>query len=182
MSLAEVESLVQQLYLPGSPQDITKIQQALQQIQRSHEGWQLADALLQSRDDKVRFFGALTFSIKINKDWNSLGDDNAPVLLDRLLSWLVRLVAGGEGPLVTRKLCSTLVAYFMQPSVSWDRCIRHLLYCFYANIGVPNTLDRYPPTTELISGLSQEQLITTVWFVTSLIEEVGKTSSDSIQT
>ena len=61
--------LIQKLYSPGTPQEISKIQDILQNLQRSQEGWQFADALLQSLDDKVRFFGALTFTIKINHDW-----------------------------------------------------------------------------------------------------------------
>ena len=60
---------MQQLYLPGLPQKIARIQVILQKLQRSQDGWQFADALLQSQDDKVRFFGALTFTIKINHDW-----------------------------------------------------------------------------------------------------------------
>ena len=61
---------MQNFYLPGSPKKIGKIQETLQRLQRSAEGWQLADALLGSNDDKVRFFGALTFTIKINQDWS----------------------------------------------------------------------------------------------------------------
>lgn len=38
-------------------------------MQRSPQGWQLAEALLQSGDSQVRFFGALTFMIKIKLDW-----------------------------------------------------------------------------------------------------------------
>lgn len=68
-TLADVEKLVQNLYLPSSPQEIVRIQDALQKLQRSQQGWQFADALLQSQDEKVRFFGALTFTIKINQDW-----------------------------------------------------------------------------------------------------------------
>lgn len=49
--------------------EITRIQDALQKLQRSPDGWRLADALLGSEDDKVRFFGALTFTIKLNADW-----------------------------------------------------------------------------------------------------------------
>lgn len=69
-SFNHVERLVQQLYLPGTPQQIVEIQNNLQQLQRSDQGWQLADTLLQSQDEKVRFFGALTFTIKINSDWS----------------------------------------------------------------------------------------------------------------
>ena len=61
--------MVQELYLPGSPQKISRIESALQKVQRSPQGWQLADLLLQSQDSKVRFFGALTFTIKIKLDW-----------------------------------------------------------------------------------------------------------------
>jgi hypothetical protein len=41
----------------------------LQRLQRSPEGWQLADALLSSEEERVRFFGALTFTVKLNADW-----------------------------------------------------------------------------------------------------------------
>ena len=61
--------LVQRLYLPGSAQEIPQIQEILQKLQRSSTGWQMADGLLQSQDANVRFFGALTLTIKINKDW-----------------------------------------------------------------------------------------------------------------
>ena len=61
--------LVQSLYLPASPQQIADIQERVQSLQRSRQGWELADVLLQSQDVNVRFFGALTFTIKINNDW-----------------------------------------------------------------------------------------------------------------
>lgn len=60
------QKLVQQFYLPLSSQEIER---TLQSIQRSSEGWQFADALLGSADVLVRFFGALTFTIKIKLDW-----------------------------------------------------------------------------------------------------------------
>lgn len=60
---------MQKLYLPGTPQEISTSGQVLQRMQRSSQGWQLADLLLQSVDNKVRFFGALTFTIKIKLDW-----------------------------------------------------------------------------------------------------------------
>ncbi|KAL8913434.1 MAG: hypothetical protein Q9171_001727 [Xanthocarpia ochracea] len=65
----EIEKLVQQLYQQNSPQQISQIQNILQTSQRSELGWQLADALLESQDENVRFFGALTFTVKINNDW-----------------------------------------------------------------------------------------------------------------
>ena len=69
MMYCDYSKLIQKLYSPGPHQEVFRIQNILQKLQRSQEGWQFADALLQSLDDKVRFFGALTFSIKINHDW-----------------------------------------------------------------------------------------------------------------
>lgn len=67
-SVDEVAQLVKRLYQPGNPQVITSIQGQLQTLQRSNDGWQLADALLDYEDVNVRFFGALTFTVKLNND------------------------------------------------------------------------------------------------------------------
>jgi hypothetical protein len=40
----------------------------LQGLQVSQDGWQLADELMKSGDTNVRFFAALTFTIKLNND------------------------------------------------------------------------------------------------------------------
>lgn len=57
------------MYIIRSPEEIERIQNTLQKIQRSSEGWQFADELLKSANETVRFFGALTFTIKIKLDW-----------------------------------------------------------------------------------------------------------------
>ena len=69
-SLAEVENLIKALYEPSNGHLVPVIQSKLQSLQKSPEGWQLADALLNSDDDKVKFFGALTFTVKLNSDWS----------------------------------------------------------------------------------------------------------------
>ncbi|KAI4213711.1 MAG: hypothetical protein LQ351_003677 [Letrouitia transgressa] len=188
-SFEEVEQLVQNLYRPGSPQDVAETQDRLQQLQRSPQGWQLADSLLQSQDDQVRFFGALTFTIKINIDWHdiafgrSLDEGDAVSLLDRLLHWLVKLVAVGEGQLVLRKLCTSLVAYFLCPLASWDKSLRHLLCCFQAGSAVrTDALGQFPSTSDLIRRMDRLQTLTILWFATTLIEEVGKITPISAQT
>lgn len=67
-SIADVEQLVKQLYQPGRSRVVAQIQDQLQQLQRSSDGWQMANALLGSEDVNVRFFGALTFTVKLNND------------------------------------------------------------------------------------------------------------------
>ncbi|KAL9601742.1 MAG: hypothetical protein Q9219_002353 [cf. Caloplaca sp. 3 TL-2023] len=183
-SLEEIETLIQQLYsLP--PHRISDIQNSLQQLQRSEQGWQLADALLQSQDEKVRFFGALTFTIKINCDWDTLGDEDRRTILHRLLQWLTLRVNAGEGPLVIRKLCTALVAYFLRPTTTWNRCLLHLVCCLHQGVAVgyeelmsSHTED----TTRLIPNLAKPQLLAALCFAVTIVEEVGKISSTSIQT
>lgn len=67
-SFAEVEQLVERLYAPNPPHVIARIQEILQQVQRSSEGWQLASALLERPSVSVRFFGALTIIVKLNTE------------------------------------------------------------------------------------------------------------------
>jgi len=55
------------LYQPGvAPQDLVAIQNRLHELQLSDLGWKIGDGLLASADPNVRFFGALTFTIKLN--------------------------------------------------------------------------------------------------------------------
>lgn len=183
-TIEDVEKLVQQLYLPGS-QRISEIQDSLQRLQRTDKGWYLADALLQSQDQNVRFFGALTFTVKINSDWDTLKDADRGPLLNRLLHWLTLRVNAGEGALVIRKICTSLVAYFLRPLVTWNRCLLHLASCLqhrdvvnYEQLMSSHDQD----ASQVIPNLSKTQLLASIWFAVTLVEEVGKTNHASIQT
>jgi hypothetical protein len=112
----------------------------------------------------------------------SLSEDDTGALLQNLIGWLIRRLEAGEGSLVVRKLCSTLVAYFLQFSVSWTRCIKHLLYCLC--IGQPvsyEAFDDAPDNTIMMQSLSNEKAVAIIWFATTLVEEVGKTDSNSMK-
>ena len=61
--------LVQKFYQPGSPTEKARIDRCLKAVQRSHEAFGVADALLESQHEAVRFFGALTYTVKTNRDW-----------------------------------------------------------------------------------------------------------------
>ena len=61
--------LVKQFYGPNDPEDFARLDAALKTVQKSANAFQFADSLLDSSDTNVRFFGALTFVVKINKDW-----------------------------------------------------------------------------------------------------------------
>jgi hypothetical protein len=114
---------------------------------------------------------------------DALSPEEASALLDRLLLWLVRSVNSMEKALVVRKICASLVAYFLRPHVSWKHCVRHLICCFsVGDVVPPQNLSQHPSTAGLVMNLVPMQLTTALWFSTSLIEEVGKTNPASIQT
>lgn len=81
-----------------------------------------------------------------------------------------------------RKLCSTLVAYFMQFSANWSECVKHLMYCLCAHRAVPyDQIDEAPETVSIIQSLTSEEAVAMLWFAGSLVEEVGKTDSNSMK-
>ncbi|KAI9807313.1 MAG: hypothetical protein M1833_000056 [Piccolia ochrophora] len=180
-SVAEVEQLVVRLYSPGAPHgQIVAIQETLQKLQRSADGWQLADTLLQNHDEKVRFFGALTFTVKLHSDGGTLDDEAAQQLLERLVTWLLRLISHKEGSLVVKKLCSTLVAYLIRFPKRWSRCVRQLLCSLReAKFMSSDTLERGEPTESLVSGLGISQSRAALWFVRTLVEEAGKIDNNT---
>lgn len=61
-----------QLYDPantGNPAKIKAIQEHLQILQKGPQAWLIANDLLSDESTDLRFFGALTFTVKINQDW-----------------------------------------------------------------------------------------------------------------
>ncbi|KAH8683271.1 armadillo-type protein [Tricladium varicosporioides] len=182
-NLDETVALILQLYRPDSHGKVAKIQETLQKLQRSSFGWELAYSLREHPSEEVRFFAALTFTVKLNTDAKSLSPEDAVVLLQTLVTWLIRCVENLEKPLVMRKLCSTLVAYFFQFSATWERCIKHLMYCMCIKVAIPYVdLDREAPETmTLVTDILDTRAVAIFWFATSLVEEIGKTDSTSMK-
>ncbi|KAL9640903.1 MAG: hypothetical protein Q9204_000523 [Flavoplaca sp. TL-2023a] len=151
-AFGEIEKLVLQLYQPASPYEVSQTERSLQELQRANSGWHMADALLASEDTSVRFFGALTFTVKINCDWESLQEGEVAQLLHRLLTWLTFRIKSNEGPLVIKKLCTALVAYFLRSSASYkyhDR-VHSNLADFVQLIQTVMTLPKHESTTVLV--------------------------------
>lgn len=119
-------------------------------------------------------------------DWTNretLSLDEASSVLEKLLSWLVRLANCMEKPFITKKICAALAAYFLRSNVFWTHCVRHLLCCFSVGGVVPShAISEHVPTAELVLSLGPYQLKTALWFSTILIEEIGQTSVTSLQT
>ena len=67
-----MEQFVKQLYDPlkrPSPAEIGRLGVEISKLQREHSGWRLGLDLLHNEDNNLRFYGALTLTIKINNDW-----------------------------------------------------------------------------------------------------------------
>ena len=177
-SVAEVERLVQRLYSSSDPLVVNETQSQLQAIQRERE-WQIAETLLQSDDQNVRFFGALTWLVKINQDGASLSEDDLQQLQATLLNWTVQLASRGESILVLRKLCSVLVGFFMLAKVDWRLCIRHIIVCFRHGqvFDTETAVTMYPsahPLADLLESLSIKQKDFVLAFTTSLTEDAAR--------
>lgn len=67
-SIPEAIQLVKCLNDPRFSTLVPQISNQLQALQLSPFGWEAADAMLRDDDASVRFYGALTFQVKLNKD------------------------------------------------------------------------------------------------------------------
>ncbi|KAF2756159.1 ARM repeat-containing protein [Pseudovirgaria hyperparasitica] len=180
-SFEDIETLVKQLYQPGSAKQVSRIQAKLHQWQRSDAGWDVAERLLSNDDANVRFFGALTLTIKLNVDWRKIGSDQEPsgeTLLSGLVTCLIQFVNPinrHEPPFVIKKLCSTLVTFFCKPILNWSLCIRQLACSLYEGRYVEESMvSGLGNFMEIISHLTALQLQCVLWFATDLADEIGK--------
>lgn len=178
--LTYAENLIKQLYGgSASPDHVVIVQQELQELQRRDDvGWVLADTLLASSDANVRFFAALTFAVKINQ--RALDEEQAATVLAKLLRWLINLVQQGERQLVVRKLCSALVALFVQTSSHWHLPTRHVVCCLALTEAVSSSsLPHLAKTSDLLTTLDTPRLRALLAFTTILAEDATNVSHNT---
>ncbi|GAP86497.1 putative ARM repeat-containing protein [Rosellinia necatrix] len=179
-TLPEVEHLINELYKPNPPETISQIQEAIQRLQKSPQGWQLAQSLLARPGDNIKFIGALTIIVKLNTE--RLTDDDALSVLQSLITWLVNSLSDGSGPIVVRKLCSALVAYYIHYSHTWSKCIRHLLYSLDRNAAIPIEEARDSvPLEQIFRELDSQKFLAASWFAAALAEETEKVDTKAVK-
>ncbi|GAW24311.1 hypothetical protein ANO14919_138950 [Xylariales sp. No.14919] len=177
-TLPGVEHLINELYKPNPPETISQIQEALQRLQKSPQGWQLAQSLLARPGDNIKFFGALTIIVKLNTE--RLSDNDALSVLQNLITWLAQSLSDGSGPIVIRKLCSALVTYYIHYSHTWTKCLRHLIYSLGRDAAVPiEEIGDALPLDQVISELSTQKFLAASWFAATLAEETEKVDTKS---
>ncbi|KAF2434747.1 ARM repeat-containing protein [Tothia fuscella] len=177
-ALEHVEQLILRMLQPGTPTEIHQIDNDIRQMQRSPGGWEMANFLLGRNNTHVRYFGALTFQIKINSDSENLSDEDIAMIGQQLVTWLVRLAENGEGKMVLQKLCSTLAVYYLlQKKAHADACVRTLLASFATNAPTsPKDVAQLTSDAiaQLITTLSPDRLTLALWFCRNLTEEANK--------
>jgi hypothetical protein len=125
----EIITLIQNFYQAGN-QAPQWIDRQLQQLQRSQHGWKMADRLLDHPDPTVKFYGAQTFTVKINSDYDTLEQEDIPKLENRLVHRTVLLLEKEPNTpaFVVRKLCATLaLLYTAGRGIKPKNCIKKLL-------------------------------------------------------
>ncbi|KAI4654642.1 uncharacterized protein J4E79_008516 [Alternaria viburni] len=171
----EIERLVKSIYEPGQAKKIAETEATLRVLQRSPQGWEIADALLKSDNEQVRFFGALTLTVKLNADSAELSEEESEQLLSTLIH---HLVSRPSSSIATRKVSSTLAQYFSKPISVWTHCIRSLAASFAAQRPVlDEALKEHPSTWDLLPQFSDEQLLVMLDFAMSLADEAKKPSN-----
>ncbi|KAL4890370.1 armadillo-type protein [Aspergillus ambiguus] len=181
--LHEARTLVAQLYDPantGNPAKIKAIQDHLQILQKGPQAWLIANDLLTDVSTGSRFFGALTFTVKINHDWQQLSETESRELLARLIDHYILLVNGGEQTVVIRKLATSLANIFLKPNAPWTRALLNLAASFAHGSHLPE--DQCPSIdlkTAILPALSERQLVTLLYFSNVLAEEIGRWNSES---
>ncbi|KAL3471404.1 armadillo-type protein [Aspergillus californicus] len=179
----EARTLVSQLYDPantGNPTKIKVIQEHLQNFQKGPHAWLIANSLIVDESTDLRFFGALTFTVKVNHDWHTLSNDDAQELVGRLIDHYVFLVNGGEAPLVIRKLASTLATIFLKVDAPWTRAVLSL-GASLAN--GKNIREQECVSIDLqhaiLPAMSERQVVSLLYFSNTLAEEISRLSQES---
>ncbi|THV76994.1 ARM repeat-containing protein [Aureobasidium pullulans] len=179
MSVADQAiELVRRLNDPRYAAGASVISRELQEIQLSDQGWAAADAMLDHADPNIKFYGALSLQIKLNKNRSTLDDQAAAELKSRLILWFIRLALGNMPPkFVIDKVCSTLATYFIQSPVPWTQTVRQIVCSLHACDVVPlDGLSTYPDTSQIIGQLSGLRLFMAVRFCRVLAEDVQNSS------
>ncbi|RMZ73248.1 importin 13 [Pyrenophora seminiperda CCB06] len=176
----QIESLVKSIFAPGQGKKISETEATLRVLQRSPKGWEIADHLLKSDDDQVRFFGALTLTVKLNADSAELSEEHSKQLLSTLIH---HLISRPTSSIATRKVSSTLAQYFTKPISVWTQCIRSLAVSFAARAPVlDDELDKHPSTWDILPQFTDDQLLVMLDFAMSLADESKKPSNSQDRT
>ncbi|PHH68695.1 hypothetical protein CDD80_7340 [Ophiocordyceps camponoti-rufipedis] len=167
--------LILSLYQPNSPQIIADAQACLSRFQGSPQAWIMIQDLLQRPDENVKFFGALTVIIKLNKESSALSNEDAIELLVRLVGWYIRSLVHSDSHMVLRKLSSAIATYFIHFHHLWPLYLRHIVLCLACGQSLnPLETRELNELSSALSSLCPRRLQAAVWVVTCVMEDASR--------
>lgn len=138
--------------------EVQNLQKLLQQVQRSPQGYQVAQELLNVSSPNCRFFGALTFSVVIRNSRN-LTEDQLLQLVNTLEHHVVKLFTESStvNGFIIKKLLSNLLLLFIQIHQSYTNPLLSLALKFGGS-----------------SSLSDSQISVLLNFSAIIVEELSR--------
>lgn len=166
----------------------------MQALQKSDSGWDLAAHLIQTDSPNCQFFGALTYTVKINNydrakvivpDTDSPSIEQPPSqkppehILNELLGALIFLNSKPATQLhVLRKILSTLARFFTKFPSAWPSCIYSIIATIATNEPQPHPTHSIE---ELCRNLNEKNTILCLEFCQVLIEDVKNTTLENAE-
>lgn len=141
------------LYSTNNPGDINKIQNELQELQRSEDGYQLAGMLMREKSRNCQFFGALTYAVVINSMGPRLNEDRLNALVGELEDQLCRIINEGAleaSMVIVRKLLSNLSLIFIHNYQEYINPLESLLRRLCGTENISQVIERLPDSHLLI--------------------------------
>ncbi|KAG5518748.1 hypothetical protein PMAC_002717 [Pneumocystis sp. 'macacae'] len=172
-----IEELIQRLYASensGNTKLIEEIHKILIKHQRSDKSLKLANLCMNCSDLNVQFFGASTFQMKMNSNWDNFSYVERISLSMNILNWLKVYI---DGPIVIlRKLVSALSIFALKTiPEAWMRPINSLaVFLVFNQEAQFNNITTIFDIKHLLGLLNHKQKRILLMFSSSFLEEIGK--------
>jgi hypothetical protein len=148
-------------------------------LQRGPDGWQLASAFLNSPYKEVRFYGPLTYTIKLNSGDN-ISFEEAAFLLEQLMAQFIHMVSRNESAFVVLKMCSTLALFFLKFPQVWPYCAKHCICSLAIERMISfKDLEHAAPTVEFLGRLDLLRYMYAIQFLAAIADEASKANPDN---
>ncbi|KAK9458054.1 armadillo-type protein [Dipodascopsis uninucleata] len=130
--------------------------------------------MLASSDANVQFFGALTYTVKINNDWQSIPANGINDLIKQLLHWILMHQHGPK--FAVKKLLATIALVLLKFPKEWKFPVQDFILCIGYKQVMSNLTDDQTITevSSALSRMSIDDLQTICIFCSTLSEEISK--------
>lgn len=155
------------MYSTRDPEEVNRIQNELQELQRSGDGYQLAGMLMKQPSRNCQFFGALTYAVVINRMGPKLDFDKLEILVREMEGHIYDTIRNGAletSMFIIRKLLSNLSLVFISNHQMYSNPVESLLQSICGNADISTA----------IGGLSDVHLMVLLIFSSVIVEDIAK--------